>query len=174
MHSRYFVKCLTSAFLLILLFTGCSRGMASARIGSALPSGAGSKGSGDPAYEALTVRIEGVRELDGGVAEVSVADLRALPQHELDASYKRTTGLNEEFFMTGPLLKDVIAKAGGDIDAYEGLGMIGRDSYYCLFSREVIDNTPDLMLAVTVDGKAKLDDDTYPAWAAVQGQFGPY
>jgi len=131
-------------------------------------------GSGDPAYEAMTVQIEGLRELDGGIAEISISELRSLPQHELEANYMRTTGLYEEYLMSGPLLKDVIALAGGNLNDYAGLGMIGRDSYYCLFSREVIDCTPDLMLAVTVDGSAKLDDDKYPAWAAVQGQFGPY
>ena len=131
-------------------------------------------GSGDPAYEALTIQIEGLRELNGGIVEISVAELRALPQTELDASYRRTTGLYEEYFMEGPLLKDVIGFAGGDLDDYAGLGMIGRDNYYCLFSREVIDSTPDLILALTVDGSAKLDDDIYPAWAGVQGQFGPY
>ena len=130
--------------------------------------------SGDPVYEAMTIQIEGLRELGGGIAELSVAELRALPQCELEASYKRTTGLYEEFFMTGPLLRDVIALAGGDLDDYAGLGMIGRDNYYCLFSRDVIDSTPDLLLAVTVDGEAKLDDDKLPAWAAAQGQFGPY
>ncbi|MCL1827879.1 MAG: hypothetical protein FWG32_00120 [Oscillospiraceae bacterium] len=130
--------------------------------------------SGDPAYEALTIQIEGLRELGGGIAEITVAELRTLPQYELAASYRRTTGLYEEFLMTGPLLKDVIAFAGGNLDDCAGLGMTGRDNYYCLFSREVIDDTPDLMIAVTVDGLAKLDDDKYPAWAAVQGQFGPY
>jgi len=130
--------------------------------------------SGDPAYESMTIQIEGLRELDGGIAEISIAELRALPQTELDASYRRTTGLFEEYLMEGPLLRDVIALAGGDLENYEGLGMIGRDNYYCLFSREVIDSTPDLMLALKVDGSAKLDDDKYPAWAGVQGQFGPY
>ena len=168
------VLLLSSLLLAILWLAGCGGGMASARVRSASPPAGGGAGSGDPAYEALTIQIEGLRELGGGVAEISVAELRALPQHDLDASYKRTTGLYEEFFMTGPLLKDVIAKAGGNIGDYEGLGMIGRDNYYCLFSREVIDTTPDLMLAVKVDGEAKLDDDKYPAWAAVQGQFGPY
>ena len=130
--------------------------------------------SGDPAYEALTIQIEGLRELDGGIAEITVSEMRALPQIWLDASYRRTTGLYEEYEMEGPLLTDVITLAGGNLDGYAGLGMIGRDNYYCLFSREVIDSTPDLMLALTVDGSPKLDDDKYPAWAGVQGQFGPY
>ena len=130
--------------------------------------------SGDPEYEAQTLQIEGLLELDGGIAQVSVSELRSLPQQELAASYKRTTGLEEEFFMTGPLLKDVISLAGGDMDDYNGIGVIGRDNYYCLLSRDVIDSTPDLLLAVTVDGVAKLDDDSWPARLAVQGQFGPY
>ena len=131
-------------------------------------------GSGDPEYEAQIIQIEGLRELDGGIAEISVAEMRDLPQVDLDASYMRTTGLYEEFKMAGPLLRDVIALAGGNIDDYAGLGMIGRDNYYCLFSREIIDNTPDLLLALVIDGEAKLNEGVAPAHAAVQGQFGPY
>ena len=130
--------------------------------------------SSDPEYEAMTIQIEGLLELDGGIAELSVAELRTLPQHELEASYRRTTGLYEEFFMAGPLLRDVIALAGGSIDDYEGLALIGRDNYYCLFSREVLQSTPDLLLALIIDGEARLGDDVAPAHAAVQGQFGPY
>jgi len=130
--------------------------------------------SGDPEYEAQTIQVEGLRNLQGGIAEISIAELRALPQHELDASYMRTTGLYEEFHMSGPLLSDVIEILGGDLNDYAGLGMIGRDNYYCLFSREVLDATPDLLLALVVDGEPKLDSGLAPAWAAVQGQFGPY
>ena len=130
--------------------------------------------SGDPAYEAMTIQIEGLLGLDGGIAEVSVAELRALPQHELDASYRRTTGMYEEFHMVGPLLSDVIALAGGNIGDYEGLALIGRDNYYCLFPRDILDSTPDLILALVIDGEARLDEDRAPAHAAVQGQFGPY
>ena len=130
--------------------------------------------SGDTEYEARTIQIEGLRELDGGVAEISVAELRALPQHEMQTSYKRTTGLEEEFHMSGPRLSDVVAFAGGNMDDYAGLAIIGRDNYYCLFSREVLVTTPDLFLAVVIDGEAKLDADNAPARAAVPGQFGPY
>jgi len=130
--------------------------------------------SGDPEYEAMVIEIEGVRALNGGVAKITVAELRALPQHELDAYFRRSTGRLEEHHMIGPLLRDVIAAVGGNLDDYQGLAMIGRDNYFCLFSRDVLDNTPDLLLALVVDGNPKLDDDLAPAWAAVQGQFGPY
>ena len=133
-----------------------------------------SSDSGDSGYETQTIQIEGLRELDGGIAEISVAELRALPQIDKQTSYLRTTGLEEEFRMVGPRISDVINFAGGNIEDYAGLAIIGRDNYYCLFSREIIDSTPELFLAVTINGEARLDPDNAPARAAVPGQFGPY
>jgi DMSO/TMAO reductase YedYZ molybdopterin-dependent catalytic subunit len=139
--------------------------------------GCGSKDSGDPQYESQVIAIEGLIQAGGddvSISEISVAELRKLPQHELDASYKRTTGLFEEFKMSGPYLTDVIKHLGGDLKSYAGIGVLGSDGYYCLLSREIIDATPNLMLAVDIDGNAKLDEDNAPARLAVQGQFGPY
>ena len=181
---------MTSAGLIVLT-TGCtdfttprdtgvgSNPEPSAVTGGARPSSTGATDSGvadsgDPVYEAQVIQIEGIKGLDGAIVEISVAEMRALPQVELEASYMRTTGLYEEFDMSGPLLRDVIQLAGGNMDDYAGLGIIGRDNYYCLFSRDVIDATPDLLLALVVDGEAKLADDVAPAHTAVQGQFGPY
>ena len=167
--------------LISFLLAACSRGGDSlatdggaSDVGDANSVAAVSWDSGDPEYEAMVIEIEGVRELNSGVAKITVAELRALPQHEIDAYFRRTTGRLEEHHMIGPLLRDVIAAVGGNLDDYQGLAMIGRDNYYCLFSREVLDNTPDLLLAVVVDGNPKLDEDLAPAWATVQGQFGPY
>ena len=137
----------------------------------ALTACGGAKDSGDPAYEALTVVIKG---LPGGDVEISIAELRKLPQYDLEASYLRTTGTYESFQMRGPYLRDVIALAGGNIDDYAGVGVSATDAYYCLVSKEIVEITPDLMLALFVDGKYKLDEGVAPAWLAVQGQFGPY
>ncbi|MCL2817958.1 MAG: hypothetical protein FWD39_06205, partial [Clostridiales bacterium] len=137
----------------------------------ALTACGGAKDSGDPKYEALTILIEG---LPGGDVEISIAELRKLPQHDLDASYLKTTGTYESFQMRGPYLRDVIALAGGNIDDYAGVGVSATDAYYCLLSKEIVEITPDLMLALVVDGKYKLDKGLAPAWLAVQGQFGPY
>lgn len=136
-----------------------------------------SKDSGDPAYEAQVVTFEGLKTADNSdvsISEITISELRQLPQYKLDASYKRTTGLYEEFKMSGPYLREVIEKLGGDLDDYAGIGVVGSDGYYCLLSREVIQAVPDLMLALVIDKKARLDEDNAPARLAVQGQFGPY
>ncbi len=135
------------------------------------------RNSGDPGYEARIITIEGLnfdQNTDVSLTEISVAELRKLPQHDLDGSYKRTTGLSEEFKMSGPYLSEVIGHLGGKLEDYAGIGVVGRDGYYCLLSQEIIAATPDLMLAVVIDGEAKLDEDNAPARLAVQGQFGPY
>ena len=133
--------------------------------------GGGGQNTRDEAYESQVIIIEG---LPGGEARISIAELRDLPQHELDANYLRTTGMYENFLMKGPYLADIIAAAGGNLADYEGVGVVGSDAYYCLLSREIIEVTPDLMLAITVDGQNRLDEGIAPAWLAVQGQFGPY
>ena len=163
---RRFRPIMTAALLLFsaAIAAGCSK-----HAGTIAP-----PGSGDAEYEARAIQIEGLRELNGGIAGISISELRSLPQIEMQTSYMRTTGLEEEFLMSGPRISDVVAFAGGDIADYAGLAIIGRDNYYCLFSREVLDSTPDLLLAVMIDGEAELDEDNAPARAAVPGQFGPY
>ncbi|MDO4582076.1 MAG: FN3 associated domain-containing protein [Bacillota bacterium] len=127
--------------------------------------------SGSAEYEAQTIEIRG---LPDGDKLISVAELRALEQHDLDASYKRTTGMIEEFQMSGPYLADVLASLGGDLGSYAGIGVMGTDGYYCLVDEEIIAATPDMMLAVLIDGAADLGEGVAPARLAVQGQFGPY
>ena len=154
---------------LILCACGGGGGAAAERVAS--PQAAGSAGGVDPAYEARTITVEG---LQSGTAYITVAELRALPQYDLDGSYQRTTGMMEEFSMRGPYLREVIASLGGDLLDFAGAGIVGSDAYYCLLSEEVIRDTPDLMLAISIDGESRLDDDLAPARLAAQGQFGPY
>jgi len=156
---------ITATLLLAMMFT------------MAACAGNKTKDSGDQKYEAQIITIEGLnpqKDADVSLTEISVAELRKLPQYNLDASYKRTTGLNEEFKMSGPYLREVIKHLGGNLESYAGIGVVGSDGYYCLLSKEVIGATPDLMLALIIDGEARLDEDNAPTRLAVQGQFGPY
>lgn len=165
MQNHKIISFIATVLLFVMVFTisGCS--------------GWGTKDSGDPKYESQTISIEGLnsdKDADVSLTEISIAELRKLPQHNLDASYKRTTGLTEKFKMSGPYLSEVIKHLGGNLKDYAGIGVVGSDGYYCLVSKEVINATPNLMLALTIDGKAKLDEDNAPSRLAVQGQFGPY
>lgn len=125
---------------------------------------------GDEAYESQQIEITGA----GVEKTISVSELRALEQHDLQASYKRTTGLYEEFEMAGPYLADVFSSLGLNIGDYAGIGVEGTDGYYCLVTADIIAQTPDLMLALTIDGQSVLPENEMPARLAVQGQFGPY
>ena len=124
-------------------------------------------------YDKQTIKIEFP---DGGTKTVSIAALRKLPQHHLSASYLRSTGKRESYQMDGPELKDVLASVGANLDDYAQVSVGGSDGYYTLLSRDIIAETkPDqLLVAVKVNGKAKLDKAVAPAWLTVQGQRGPY
>jgi hypothetical protein len=127
--------------------------------------------TGDPEYEARVVTIDG---LPSGTVHFTIAELRAFPQHDLDASFLRTTGRLEEYHMRGPHLHEIFASLGYDLLDFDGIGVVGTDGYYSLLSNAVVDATPDLMLALYVDGSPRLDDGLAPAWLAAQGQFGPF
>ncbi len=129
-----------------------------------------SKSSGNPEYEKQKIIIEGDIE---GTKEVTVGDMRQLLQKELEGSFQRTTGLLENFKAAGPILNDVLAHVGVDVQEFKGIGVVGRDGYYCLVTPEIMDNR-ELILALSIDGQSELPEDLRPARLCVQGEFGPY
>lgn len=135
--------------------------------------GCGSKetmSSGNPEYENQVITIEG----DEGVnKEITVAELRELPQKEFDASYKRTTGKIDKFKVSGPRLDDILSKLGINLQDYKGIGVTGRDGYYCLISPEILANR-EIVLGLVIDGQPELEEVERPARLCVQGEFGPY
>lgn len=127
-------------------------------------------GSGDPAYENQKIIIA---EEGGKSKEVTIGELRKLPQKQMDASYQRTTGLLEKFKVVGPALKDALQYAGFKPEEYKGIGFVGRDGYYCLVTPEIMGKR-ELILSLVEDGNPVLKNDVYPARLCVQGEFGPY
>ncbi len=126
--------------------------------------------SGNPAYENQIISIEGAVE---GNKEITVAELRKLPQKQFDASYKRTTGKIDKFKVSGPLLNDVLNKLEINLEDYKGIGVTGRDGYYCLISPEILANR-EIVLGMVIDGQPELEEVERPARLCVQGEFGPY
>lgn len=127
-------------------------------------------GAPNAEYEAQKIIVEGDIE---NPREITVGEMRSLPQKKLDASLTRTTGLLEEFKATGPTVKDVLEHMGINYKDYKGIGFTGRDNYYCLVTPEIIAER-ELILALTVDGQNELPDELRPARLCVQGEFGPY
>jgi DMSO/TMAO reductase YedYZ molybdopterin-dependent catalytic subunit len=126
--------------------------------------------SGDQQYEQQKIVISGDIEKS---QEITVAEMRQLPQQELAGSFQRTTGLREEFDACGPSLEDVLARRGINAHDYKGIGFAGQDGYYCLITPEIMQNRT-LILALAIDGKNQLARDMRPARLCAQGEFGPY
>lgn len=129
-----------------------------------------SQSSGNPAYEQQQIIVTGDIEKDRAI---SVAELRQLPQKEVQGSFQRTTGMTEKVKGSGPDVKDVLARLGIDMADYKGIGFAGRDGYYCLVTPEMMQNT-ELILALAIDGKNELANDMRPARLCAEGEFGPY
>jgi len=148
-----------TAIILGLLIAGCS--------GKTVIS---SRSSGNPDYEKQKIVITG--DIEDG-KEITVAQMRQLPQKQIECSFQRTTGKMESFSAAGPTLKDVLTKLGIDASKYKGMGFVGKDGYYCLIPPEIIQNR-ELILALAINDKLELARDMRPARLCAQGEFGPY
>ncbi len=126
--------------------------------------------SGNSEYEQQEITVTGDIENN---KVISVAELRKLPQKEVQGSFQRSTGMTEIVKGSGPDVKDIFRKLGIDVTHYEGIGFVGRDGYYCLVTPEIMQNK-ELILALAIDGNNELGNDMRPARLCAEGEFGPY
>lgn len=124
----------------------------------------------DPEYDAQTITI---CDNLGQAQEVTVGDMRALAQVNVDETFSRTTGLMERFIGTGPELSSVLALKGINSSDYQGIGVTGLDGYYCLMTPELISERR-LVLAITEKKGRQLPSELRPARLCALGEFGPY
>ena len=129
-----------------------------------------SKSTGNPEYENQKIVIEGKIEEP---KEITVADMRQLPQKEFQCSFQRATGETENFKAAGPTFKDVMNYVGIDIEEFKGIGFIAKDGYYCLVTPEIMDNR-EMILALAIDKQLELPENLRPARLCIPDEFGPY
>lgn len=103
---------------------------------------------------------------------INVEELEDYPQITVDTILHKTTGIKINTRATGPLLKDILEKNGVDINAYEAIGITGRDNYYAMISKEIIQNR-DIILATEIDGK-ELPREEKPIRIVVPDEMGVY
>jgi len=103
---------------------------------------------------------------------INVNDLAGYPQVTAKTILQKTTGTKIDITASGPLLKDVLKKNGINIDDYEAIGVTGRDNYYTMVSKDIIQNR-DIILGIMFDGKEILREEK-PIRVVVPDEMGVY
>lgn len=122
------------------------------------------RGPLDPFLDVLTAQwVEGFDK----ARAFDLADLQALPQHELVAAFPEWKGASHRF--TGPLASDVLDAAGAT-----GLDItfIAIDGYAASRERAVLEKA-GFILALTVDGQPLGLGGLGPAWLMVSPEIEP-
>lgn len=103
---------------------------------------------------------------------VNVEELKDYPQVTTKTILQKTTGVKIDIEATGPLLKDVLKKNNIDINDYEAIGITGRDNYYTMISKDIIQSR-DIILGTVFDGNEILREEK-PIRVVVPDEMGVY
>jgi DMSO/TMAO reductase YedYZ molybdopterin-dependent catalytic subunit len=83
-----------------------------------------------------------------GTKTLTLANLKALPQTELEYLAKETGTTNK---YKGPALKEVIKAAGADLSAAQSVDVEAEDAFFATFSRDLALRN-DVVLVIEMDG----------------------
>jgi Na+-translocating ferredoxin:NAD+ oxidoreductase RnfG subunit len=103
---------------------------------------------------------------------VTTEDLKKYEQITVDTILQKTTGVKIDTEVSGPTLKDVMKQNGVDINDYEAIGITGRDNYYAMISKDIVQNR-DIILGMVFDGK-DIPREEKPVRIAVPDEMGVY
>ncbi len=159
MIARKITYVLMVCFLFCVILSGCAEKQIISR-----------KSTGNPEYEKQKIVFKG--DIEEG-KEITVAQMRQLPQNEKQCSFLRSTGETEKFTAAGPSLEDVMTEVGIDVKEFKGIGFVAKDGYYCLVTPEIMDNR-EIILALAIDKQLELPENLRPARLCILDEFGPY
>jgi len=103
---------------------------------------------------------------------VTIEDLKTFPQVTTQTILQRTTGVKINIKAEGPLLTDVLKKYGVDINDYEAIGVTGRDNYYAMISKDIIENR-DIILGIRFDDEEIIREEK-PTRIVIPDEMGVY
>ena len=109
---------------------------------------------------------------DDNSVRITTEDLAQYPQVTTETILQKTTGVKIDTRASGPLLKDILKKKGIDIDSYEAVGITGRDNYYAMISKDIIQSR-DIILATMLDDK-EIPREEKPVRIVVPDEMGVY
>lgn len=109
---------------------------------------------------------------DNRSVRVNIDDLKLFPQVTAKTILQKTTGVKINIEASGPLLADVLSKNGIDINEYEAIGITGRDNYYTMIGKDIIQSR-QIILGTVFDGKEILREEK-PIRVVVPDEMGVY
>lgn len=103
---------------------------------------------------------------------VNVEELKEYSQVTTKTILQKTTGTKINIEASGPRLSDVLKKKGININDYEAIGITGRDNYYTMISKDILQNR-QIILGIVFDGKEILREEK-PIRVVVPDEMGVY
>ncbi len=134
--------------------------------GCSTPAESGNTAGGQ---EGEKIVISGLKSTD---IEVSVEELKGLDSVTVDATSVSSSGEENQYTVTGPLLDDLLKKYGKSQCDLNGIRLVAGDGYSIEVPPEVLQSR-DLILAHTIDGQP-LDEKTRPIRAVVPEERAMY
>ncbi len=103
---------------------------------------------------------------------VTVDELKKYPTVKESTVLIKSTGSKEDMVVEGPLLSEVLKKHGIQLADFQGIGVTGRDGYYALMSKELLEKRK-VILTYRVNGQENIKEDK-PVRVVVPDELGVY
>jgi len=103
---------------------------------------------------------------------IDMNQLGKYPIKKADTVLVKTTGTEQKMTAEGPLLENVLADYGIKMSDYKGIGITGRDGYYALISKDIMDNRK-IILGYLFNDKEILPEEK-PIRVVVPDEMGVY
>lgn len=103
---------------------------------------------------------------------ITVDDLEKYKKVSTETILAKTNGVKEDIKANGVLLWDILKDKNIDISEYEALGITGRDNYYSMISKDIIENR-DIILSNFVNGE-EIPREEKPVRIVLPDEMGPY
>lgn len=107
-----------------------------------------------------------------GKIQISMDELKKLPTVKSKCILKKSTGTEIEMTAEGPTLDAVLKHFGDELSTYKGMGITGRDGYYALVSKDILDQRK-IILAYKIDGKP-ISEEEKPIRIVIPEEMGVY
>ncbi len=113
-----------------------------------------------------------IRYGDNKSIQITMKILKSFPNEKVDCILQKTTGTKTQMTAEGPNLRTVLEKYNINLDDYKGIGITGRDGYYAMVSKDIIDKDK-IILGHIFNGKP-IPDEEKPIRVVIPEQFGVY